>query len=222
MATTNLVYSNPQKQSASKVDNSNRFKINEKMLAMMAKNPTLGIGYIIGSALGENYFGRKRAKSTEDAVNNALSQYGQMPTQQTGEVDWGKMNQILDAYNGGSKNAMNTNNVADVIGQSQGWVTPPIQMNLTPAASPAPPTPQQANTPAITLDNAGAMGGVPTPQDAWAQMQNGATYNNGNTGLFTNGVRNLDNVVTTGNGQNLYDMALDEVLKNPPKQYFVK
>ena len=29
-------------------------------------------------------------------------------------------------------------------------------------------------------------------------MQNNGTYNNGNAGLFTNGVRDLGNVVTTG------------------------
>ena len=226
MAYTNITYNNPQKQSASKVDNSNRFKINEKMLAMMAKNPTLGIGYIIGSMLGENYWGRKRNKSTEDAVNDALNQNGQLPTQQTGGVDWDQANKILDAYVGGGTNAMNTASVADAMKQQQGWFVPPEQINTATAPAPAagvPQTPQQANAPAITLDNAGAMGGVPTNQDAWAQMQNSAMYNNGNTGLFTNGVRNLDNAVTTGNGQNLYDVALNEVLKNPPtKQYFVK
>lgn len=230
MAYTNITYNNPQKQSASKVDNSNRFKINEKMLAMIAKNPALGIGYIIGSALGENYWGKKQNKSTEDAATAALNQhgYGQTPTQQTGEVDWDQLNKIMDAYTGG-KNVFDAS-LADAMKQQQGWFVPPEQMNTTsapaPAAAPpppqeeaapvvpppvpaqesapaptateAPPTPQQANAPAVTLDNVGALGGMTSMQDAWKNMANQGTYNAGNTGMYTNGVRDMDNVVTTG------------------------
>ena len=220
MATTNMVYTNPQKQSASKVDSSNRFKLNDKMLALMARNPTLGIGYIIGSVIGENYFGNKRNKSAENAANDAYnSLYGNGNV--SGGVDWDKANQILDAYTGG-KNAMNTASVADAMNQQQGWVNPSVQAGVAPAA-PVPQTPQQANAPAITLDNAGAMGGIPTMQDQWAQMQNGNNENAGITALFTNGVKNLDNVLPAGSGQGVYDIALEEVLKNPlTKQYFVK
>ena len=225
MATTNMIYTNPQKQNASKIDNSNRFKINKDVIAMMARNPSLGVGYLIGSALGENYFGKKRNKSAETAVNEAYENlYGSVPGNGSGlnSTDWDQANKILDAYNGGPQNATNTASVADAMKQQDGWALPPNQMDLTPPAqSAAPLTPQQANTPAITLDNAGTMGGVPTMQDAWANMQNAATYNNGNTGLFTNGIRNMDNVITAGTGRNLNDIALEEILKNPPtKQYF--
>ena len=229
MATTNMVYTNPQKQSASKVDNSNRFKVNEKMLALMAKNPTLGIGYVIGSMLGENYFGKKRAKSTTNAVGKGeIAGNGGTEQTATGAVDWDKMNQILNAYTGGN-NAMNTPSVANATNQQQGWVASPgqgVSVSAAPApvAAPAvPQTPQQANAPAVTLNNAGAMGGVPTAQDQWAQMQNGNNENAGITAMFTNGVRNLDNVLPAGSGQGIYDIALEEVLKDPlTKQYFVK
>ena len=44
----------------------NRYKVNTNILRMMQANPALGTGYIIGSMLGENYWGKKRAKSERD------------------------------------------------------------------------------------------------------------------------------------------------------------
>lgn len=241
---------------------------------MMAQNPTLGIGYLIGSALGENYWGKKRANSTQKAADDALNEYNKnLPANTSGEMDWDAANKILEAY-AGNANPTTNNRVADAMNQKSGWFVSPeqavanqdaaAQQTTTAEASTnaannaanpkgsqydfsdampaqansyhlgdysdtigtevvgdrsdwerqyakqamgliggnpqyfAPPTPQQANAPAITMDNAGVLGGATTMQDAWEQMKNSGTFNNGNTGYFTNGIRNLDNVVTTG------------------------
>ena len=58
-----------------------------------------------------------------------------------------------------------------------------------------PRTPQQANKPAVTTENAGSGGGVPGVMDAWNNMNNASIYNPGSTGLYTNGARNLGNVI---------------------------
>ena len=172
MATTNITYNNPNRPNANKVDNSNRFKINNAALNMMARNPSLGIGYIIGSMLGENYWGNKRNKRSQEAVDDFNKKHGigadangvygvnngngAVKYQGRQDVDWDSMNKALD--------------------------------NI-------PRTPQQANKPAVTTENAGTTGGVPTVADAWNNMVNGSAYNPGNTTLFTNGVRNMGNVI---------------------------
>ena len=172
MANTTITYNNPNRPNANKVDNSNRFKINNAALNMMARNPSLGIGYIIGSMLGENYWGNKRNKRSQEAVDDFNKKHGigadangvygvnngngAVKYQGRQDVDWDSMNKALD--------------------------------NI-------PRTPQQANKPAVTTENAGTTGGVPTVADAWNNMVNGSAYNPGNTTLFTNGVRNMGNVI---------------------------
>jgi len=172
MANTTITYNNPNRPNANKVDNSNRFKINNAALNMMARNPSLGIGYIIGSMLGENYWGNKRNKSSQEAVDDFNKKHGigadangvygvnngngAVKYQGRQDVDWDSMNKALD--------------------------------NI-------PRTPQQANKPAVTTENAGTTGGVPTVADAWNNMVNGSVYNPGNTALFTNGARNMGNVI---------------------------
>ena len=42
-----------------------RYKVNNAIIRMMNANPTMGLGYLIGNAIGENYFGRKRAKTAQ-------------------------------------------------------------------------------------------------------------------------------------------------------------
>jgi len=172
MANTTITYNNPNRPNANKVDNSNRFKINNAALNMMARNPSLGIGYIIGSMLGENYWGNKRNKRSQEAVDDFNKKHGigadangvygvnngngAVKYQGRQDVDWDSMNKALD--------------------------------NI-------PRTPQQANKPAVTTENAGTTGGVPTVADAWNNMVNGSAYNPGNTTLFTNGARNMGNVI---------------------------
>ena len=196
------------------------------MLALIAKNPALGMGYLIGSALGENYWGKRRSKSAEQAANEAYeSLYGSMPTQQSGGVDWDKANQILEAYAG--NNPVGNTSVVDAMQQQQGWQVPPEQLNTAApapvaqdtAAQPAAPagvpqTPQQANAPAITLENANALGGVQTPQQQIDNMMNNGTYNNGNTGLFNNSPRDLSTVIGAG-----ADTASDLLRKKALEEY---
>ena len=172
MANTNITYNNPNKANANKVDNSNRFKINQQALNMVAKNPSLGIGYIIGSMLGENYWGRKRNKSSQNAHDFAMN----------GSVG-ADANGVYGANN-------NSNGAVKYQGKPDtDWSA------YNKALDSVPRTPAQANKPAVTLENAGTGGGVPSVADAWNNMANGSTYNYGGTPLYTGGVRNLGNVI---------------------------
>lgn len=176
MATTNLVYTNPQKQNANKVNNSNRFKINQQALNMVAKNPTLGIGYIIGSMLGENYWGNKRSKRIEQADKYGRGE-GAIGADQSGTYGANNSNTQKPYYEGKSGTDWSAyNNALDSV----------------------PRTPAQANKPAVTLDNASTTGGMQTVGDYWNRMNNNSGYNPGNTTLFTNGVRDIDNVIPGG------------------------
>ncbi len=189
MATNNMTYTNLNKQNANKVDNSNRFKVNQQVLNMIARNPSLGIGYIIGSALGENYWGRKRNKRAQQAHNYGMNgrdgigadengvygvnnSNGAVKYQGRPDVDWGAYNKALDS--------VPQNNKGVYIDTAKGIY---------------PRTPAQANKPAVTLENVGNGGGVPSVADAWNKMANGSTYNPGGTTLYTGGVRNLGNVI---------------------------
>lgn len=175
MATNNMTYTNLNKQSANKTDNSNRFKINQQALNMVAKNPSLGIGYIIGSMLGENYWGRKRNKSMNNADKDFYEKYG-------GAIG-ADANGVYGANN-------NSNGAVKYQGRPDtDWSA------YNKALDSVPRTPAQANKPAVTLENAGNGGGVPTLADVWNNMANGSTYNYGGTPLYTGGVRNLGNVI---------------------------
>ena len=69
---------------------------------------------------------------------------------------------------------------------------------VVPSADNIPRTPQQMGQHPVTLDNAGALGGVQTPQQAYQDMAKGVTYNNGNTPTgyaAYNGVRDQGNVM---------------------------
>ena len=172
MANTTITYNNPNRPNANKVDNSNRFKINNAALNMMARNPSLGIGYIIGNMLGENYWGKKRNKSSQDAVDDFNKKHG------------------IGADTNGVYGVSNGNGAVKYQGrQDVDWDS------MNKALDNIPRTPQQANKPAVTTENAGTTGGVPTVADAWNNMVNGSTYNPGNTTLFTNGARNMGNVI---------------------------
>ena len=171
MANTTITYNNPNRANANKVDNSNRFKINQQVLNMIARNPSLGMGYLIGSALGENYWGRKRNKSSQNAHDYA-------------------MNGSVGADSNGVYGADNSNGAVKYQGR------PDVDWSAyNKALDSVPRTPAQANKPAVTLENAGAGGGVPSVADAWNNMANGSAYNYGGTPLYTGGVRNLGNVI---------------------------
>lgn len=155
----------------------NRFKVNNNILRMMQANPALGTGYLIGSMLGENYWGRKRAKTRQGVKDAWDKQNGSVGADENGTYGAAKepnyydnMNKALDEY----KN--NPNGKVLYSGSN-------VQ------------TPQQANKPAVTTENAGNGGGVPSVMDAWNNMNNASIYNPGSTGLYTNGARNLGNVI---------------------------
>ena len=155
----------------------NRYKINNNILRMMNTNPALGTGYLIGSMLGENYWGRKRAKTRQGVKDAWDKQNGSVGADANGTYGTSKepnyydnMNKALDEY----KN--NPNGKVLYSGSS-------VQ------------TPQQANKPAVTTENAGNGGGVPGVMDAWNNMNNASMYNAGNTAMYTNGARNLGNVI---------------------------
>lgn len=144
------------------------------ILQMMQKDPEMGIGYAIGSAIGNAYWGKKQAKSAAEAVNAtepgsdfrqanaALDQVGAAPTA---------------AYNMSALDSFNNAPAGNVM----------YSPNIT--------TPQQRGQAPVTPDNAGLLGGLKDPQETYQDMERQTTFNPGNTSLFTNGVRDLSNVV---------------------------
>ena len=167
-----------------------RFKVNNNILRMMQANPALGIGYLIGNALGENYWGRKRAKTSQEAHDNTVNGYniqrdsnGNVTSISAGSApssnsEWTARNAALDAY----KNSDTGRNMYQ--GRSS-----------APSADNVPRTPQQSNTSGVTMNN---NGGTRSVADAWRDMTNNSGYNPGNTTLFTNGVRDMGNVIPGG------------------------
>lgn len=167
-----------------------RFKVNNNILRMMQANPALGIGYLIGNALGENYWGRKRAKTSQEAHDNTMNGYniqrdsnGNITNISAGSApssnsEWTARNAALDAY----KNSDTGRNMY------QGRSSAPSADNI-------PRTPQQSNTSGVTMNN---NGGIRSVDDYWRNMNNASGYNPGNTTLFTNGVRNMNNVIPGG------------------------
>ena len=176
-----------------------RYKVNNNILRMMQTNPNLGMGYIIGNAIGENYWGRKRAKSEQKADTEYLARFGLKrdengnivaagtePTENSNAIgvdangirgvhgaaptnsEWASRNAALDAYRNGGI-GVDANGVYGV-----------------------PRTPQQSNTSGVTMNN---NGGIRSVEDAWRDMTNNSGYNPGNATLYTNGVRNMNNVI---------------------------
>ena len=145
----------------------NRYKINNAVLNMMTQSPGVGIGYLIGSALGHNYWGKKRAK-TQAAAEQAGLDAGMGITPAV--TDFAANNRALDTIeaNGGQ---MPSTGITD---------------------NGVPLTPQQSNQKAITMDN--FMGGLQSPNGTWNDMQKNSQYNFGNTGVFTNGIRDLSSM----------------------------
>ena len=170
----------------------NRYKVNTNILRMMQANPALGTGYIIGSMLGENYWGKKRAKSEREA--DARGRNGSVGADANGTYGTAKgpnyyndMNKALEEY----RNTPNGNVLYS--GSGGGTSNPGVYIDTANGIYPR--TPQQANKPAVTAENAGNGGGVPGVMDAWNNMNNASMYNAGNTAMYTNGARNLGNVI---------------------------
>ena len=175
----------------------NRYKINNNILRMMNTNPALGTGYLIGSMLGENYWGRKRAKTRQETRDKFFgNQSGSVGADANGTYGTSKepnyydnMNKALEEY----KNTPNGNVLYSGSGNNSSNSNPGVYIDTAKGIYPR--TPQQANKPAVTTENAGNGGGVPGVMDAWNNMNNASMYNAGNTGLYTNGARNLGNVI---------------------------
>ena len=172
----------------------NRYKVNTNILRMMQANPALGTGYIIGSMLGENYWGKKRAKSEREADKRGRN--GSVGADANGTYGTAKepnyyssMNKALDEY----KNNPNGKVLYSGSGNNSSNSNPGVYIDT--AKGIYPQTPQQANKPAVTTENAGSGGGVPGVMDAWNNMNNASMYNPGSTGMYTNGARNLGNVI---------------------------
>lgn len=179
----------------------NRYKINNNILRMMNTNPALGTGYIIGSMLGENYWGKKRAKTRTGTKEEFYKKYGMNPDGSVGADANGtygtskepnyydNMNKALDEY----KNNPNGKVLYSGSGNNSSNSNPGVYIDT--AKGIYPQTPQQANKPAVTTENAGNGGGVPGVMDYWNNMNNASMYNAGNTAMYTNGARNLGNVI---------------------------
>lgn len=171
-----------------------RFKVNNNILKMMYANPTLGIGYLIGNALGENYFGKKRAKSSQEA-NDAQFKGSVGADEKNGVYGTGNkkdgyyktMNEAMQQYQG---------NGGKVLYEGRTTATPDGVVVDTEKGI-YPRTPQQNNQSGITIGNVGNGGGVTSVADAWNKMNNGSTYNYGGTPIANpTGPRNLDNVIS--------------------------
>jgi len=160
-----------------------RYKVNNAIIRMMNANPTMGLGYLIGNAIGENYFEKKRAKTSQEANDNVMNGIGAdekngvtgVPSSagNRGNDYYSSMNKAFDEYRNGSN----------------GKVLYEGRNNN------APRTPQQNNTSGVTVGNVDNGGGVSSVADAWNKMANGSGYNPGNTTMFTNGTRDLGNVI---------------------------
>ena len=188
MANTNITYNNPYKKFQNQ-----RFKINNDAVRIMAQNPALGIGYTLGYMLGDNYWGKKRNKSAQaahDSVMNGVSSGDDMDAK----------NKALDTY-------MNTASGQGVGADANGvYGVPNTPEGIGANANGVygiPRTPQQSNTSGVTIGNVNNGGGISSVADAWNQMANNSSYNTGNTTLYTNGARDLSNVMPAG-GQVLY------------------
>ena len=148
-----------------------RFKVNNNIIRMMNANPALGTGYLIGSMLGENYWGKKRANTRQGVKEAWDKQNGSIGADENGVYGVGSkgpnyydsMNKAFDEYSKGN----------------------PGGTYIDTAKGVYPQTPQQANKSTET----------PTVGQMWENMNNGSGYNAGNTGLFTNGIRNMGNVI---------------------------
>ena len=222
MANTNVTYSNPYKDS-----NKTRYKVNNDMLRVMAQNPTLGLGYIVGTMLGNDYWNNKRNKR---AVGTDLREnYGSVTNDQ--------VNQYIKAMkNGASKeDALRAAGIVAPTAQAQG---------ATPAASGGAGAQggvlYQGKTPRTDFDSANKAldtytnnggktekgpgsapsadnfprtpqqsnqksvangGGAETLQQAWDKMKAATDYNTGNTPTgyaAYNGVRDQGNVIGGG------------------------
>ena len=151
-----------------------------EILQLLQKDPETAIGYAIGSAIGNHYWGKKRAKSAAEAVNAT-----EPVSSGLGSTDFNQANAALDQM-GAAPTATYNMSVLDAF-------------NNAPAGnvmySPNITTPQQRGQAPVTPDNAGLLGGLKDPQEMYQDMERQTTFNPGNTGFFTNGVRNMSNVI---------------------------
>ena len=92
-----------------------RYKVNNAIIRMMNANPYLGVGYLIGNALGENYWGRKQNKTGNDTVDRFYKEHG-IPKGSVG----------ADATNGvyGTNNNSTVNEAMNEAGRSAGSMSP--------------------------------------------------------------------------------------------------
>ena len=145
------------------------------------KNPYFMLGNMIGQAIFEPYFEKKRAKTEQEARDSFKKYYGldknggsagstvNEAVKEAGDTAMATKNAKWDDY----AKALETYRSANGLGADANGVYG------------VPQTPQQANK---STD-------VPTVGQAWQNMVNGSGYNPGNTTLYTNGIRNMNNVI---------------------------
>ena len=138
------------------------------------KNPYFMLGNMIGQAIFEPYFDKKRNKSARLAHENTVGKNASEPAKENKNMatktDWDEMNKYLDAYtSAGNSIGADANVVYGV-----------------------PRTPQQSGQKPITpTDN-----GLNTVAQGWNNLVNGSSYNYGNTPVVNpTGARDLSNVM---------------------------
>lgn len=147
------------------------------ILQAMQKDPATTTGYIIGTMLGNDYWGKKRARSAAEAVNAT----------EPGATDWQQANGILDTV------ASNLPPVTSNVSAADAYKNEQPAGNVL--YSPEITTPQQRGQAPVTPENAGLLGGLKDPNEMYRDMERQTTFNPGNTGFFTNGIRDLSNVI---------------------------
>ena len=183
MARTDINYNN---------SNKTRYKVNNDILRVMNQNPALGIGYTLGSMLGENYFAKKRAKSQNNADKKGRGEDGSIGADSNGT--YGVENTPKEAMNEAGTTARANKEPGYYESMNKAF-NDYMNNNNAMYSGRLPKTPAQSNQAGITVGNVGNGGGVQTPARSWQGLTNASTYNPGSTGMYTNGARNLGNVI---------------------------
>ena len=162
--------------------------------SMFRANPYFAAGAILGQGLGTDYWERKekkRTKGLDDAWKKYLESQGVSSGNSIGADEKKGVNGVPESAGNKSNDYYASMNKAfdEYRNGDNGRVL------YEGRNSNAPKTPQQNNTSGVTVGNVDNGGGVTSVADAWNKMANGSGYNPGNTTMFTNGARNLGNVI---------------------------
>jgi len=222
----NITYSNADNRYRNNNGRSGALTLDRQKLAilqMMQKDPQMATGYLIGSAIGNKYWGDKQAKSRAEAdfmvqhpdankdmfnqyykaiksgmsQNDALAQIGLGPNAANGNAGGVKIerdaNGNLTSISAGPEETWSARQKA--LDEYINNNGQVLYSGTQPGTAPKSPI-QQGQTP-ITMDNVASMGGMTSPEQAYQKMA-AAPFNEGNTPMAKadyNGVRELANVM---------------------------